>query len=387
MTNKSQYVLSFWMEDKKLRIAFLGPAPPYRGGISKFATTLAEQYAAMGYEVRMFNFESQYPALLFPGSDQYDDNAPKLRTERVFTPYLPLSWSKAVRRIRRFAPHIVIASYWIPLMAPSMGWILRKLIKSAENPEIILLVHNIEFHEKWPMAHKLSLYLLKTAHKIVLLSQKSYDDVTANFPTINQDRLILGFHPIYTDYLAEAQAPQPPPLCKRPTVLFFGFIKSYKGLDILLKAMYLVRKKLPTIRLVIAGDVYGDKTVWENMIGAMELIDITTSHFGYIADSEIAGLFQNASVCVLPYKSATQSGIIATSYAFDLPVIASDVGGLSEYIIEAETGFLVPSENYQALAEKILYYFKENCEAPMRAQIRQYKQSYTWDRLAALITE
>jgi glycosyltransferase involved in cell wall biosynthesis len=373
------------MEKRIHRIAFLGPAPPFRGGIAKFASSLAGVYADSGNEVCMFNFIHQFPNLIFPGSSQLEEVSPNLPSERVLTPYLPYTWPQSIRRIRRFQPDLLIVSYWMPYMVPAYAWILNKLKKEANSPHIVLLVHNIEFHERWPLATRLTRYLLDQTDQILVLSQKTQQDVAA-LSTKYENRIKLGFHPIYEDYNS-TQVDLPHAAKSRPTVLFFGFIKAYKGLDVLLKAMVRVKKQLPAVRLIIAGDVYGDASVWRDMIRDLNLEDITQADLKYISSSQIQEYFNQSSVCVLPYKTATQSGIIATAYAFNLPVIASDVGGLSEYLIEGKTGLLVPANNEIALAEKIVQYFVEGLEEQMREQVGEFKQRFSWPKLAELILE
>lgn len=374
------------MNDKNLRIAFLGPAPPFRGGISKFATTLAEHLEMGGHSVRLYNFISQYPSLLFPGSDQYDNSSTHIWSERVFTPYLPYTWHIAVKRIKRFEPDIVILSYWIPFMAPAFGWIYRKLIKGKHNsPKIFLLLHNVEFHEKWLFAHRLSRYIFEKADKLLLLSEQSHRDLLSGFPQIDPAKIIRAFHPIYTDYALSHTAETAPD--EDNTILFFGFIKAYKGLDLLLRAMPEALQKIPRLKLLIAGDVYGDKSFWEKMIRDEGIADSCETQFRYIDESEIASFFQRSHLCVLPYRSATQSGIIATAFAFDLPVIATNVGGLKEYIIEGETGYLVDPDDPKAVATAIIRYFSENKEAAMRQNIRSFKDQFSWQKLCQLILE
>ncbi len=373
------------MEKRNDRIAFLGPAPPFRGGIAKFANSLAETCASSGASVYMYTFINQFPSLLFPGSSQFDQASPGLPTERILTPYHPGTWPQTLRRIRRYHPDIMIVSFWIPFMVPAYAWLIHRLKKSANCPQIVLLVHNIEFHEKWPLAKLLTRHLLNLSDQILVLSEKTHQDIAALSHTY-ETRIIRGFHPIYDDFMQTAvNLPQVD--VSRPTVLFFGFIKAYKGLDVLLKAMVRVKNRIPDIRLIIAGDVYGDKSVWLELIRDLGLEAITQAELRYISSSQIQEYFMQASVCVLPYRTATQSGIIATAYAFDLPVIASDVGGLSEYLIEGETGLLVPAEDEKALADKIVQYFEEAMEARMRVQVREYKKQLSWYKLAEMILE
>lgn len=319
--------------------------------------------------MQLFTFVSQYPAFLFPSSDQFTDEEPMLPTYRVFTPYLPYTWPKAVKMIRDFAPDIIIASYWIPFMAASMGWILRR-VKASKS---ILLVHNSEFHEKWPLSSMLSMYIYRSADKLMLLSKAGYQSLTKNYPQINPDQLILGFHPIYNVYKKTST------VIKEPfTMLFFGFIKPYKGLDVLLEAMPQVIESVPNARLLIAGDVYGNKDSIRDLVSSLKLDSAVEAHLRYISSDEVGDFFGRASVVILPYRSATQSGIIAMAYAFGIPVIATDIGGLTEYIDHGHTGYLVKPGDPNSLADAICHFFENDKDKDFKPQIDKKCKLLSW---------
>lgn len=367
------------------RIALLGPAPPFRGGISQFALMLAGEFLQEGYDVRMYTFDRQYPKLLFPGGEQTTSFAdlPEIPVERVFTPYLPQTWTKAVERIREFQPDLLITSYFLPWFAPSFAWICKRL----PNTRRICLAHNIDFHEKWPGADLLSRKFFQHCERIVLLSEACLNDLKRKMPESISRKALLGFHPIYGCYgTSEGMTTAEEP--KQPTALFFGLIKAYKGLDVLLAALKQARRRVPDLKLIVAGEVYGKAAKYEHLIRELGLSEAVEARFHYITDDEIAEVFRQARVCVLPYKSATQSGVIATAYSFQMPVIASDVGGLSEYISEGDTGLLVPPNNPEALAAALIRFFEEeDLRARMSASIPSYIEKFSWPKLAALILE
>lgn len=358
----------------------LGPAPPLRGGISQFALMLALEFQAEGHSVKMFSFSKQYPDLIFPGSDQYDKsgNTYDLEIEAVLTPYLPWTWIQAVQKIKAFAPDLVIVSYWLPFFAPAFAWISSKL----KPLKIYYLTHNIQSHEKWPLGSWLRDRALSKAEKIIVLSESCANDAKRLLPLCASRRVVLGFHPIYDSY---ARGEKPEPDSKTKNLLFFGLIKPYKGLDILLKAMPKLLQTVPDARLIVAGDVYGDPEPYHRLIRELKLEDKVELHFRYISDTEIGDLFYRCKVCILPYKTATQSGVIASSYSFNVPVIASDVGGLGEYIVEGITGYLVEPENPEALAQQISAFFINKDFARMQEEIIKYKASFSWKALAELI--
>lgn len=369
-------------DQTKLRIALLGPSTPFRGGISQFAQMLAAELMRQGHNVKMFSFIKQYPALIFPGSEQTDKSSTSsdLEIAEVLTPYLPWTWSKAVREIQAFSPDLLIVSYWLPFFAPAFAWICSKL----KNTRIYFLAHNIQSHEKWPLGSKLRNLALKHADKLIVLSQSCLDDARKLLPLRISRRAVLAFHPIYDSYSRNPGIDIDP---NAKTLLFFGLIKPYKGLDVLLKAMPLVLKTIPEAWLIIAGDVYGDSQIYHRLTRELNLEDRVELHLRYISDTEIGSFFQRSQVCILPYKSATQSGVIASSYAFNVPVIASDIGGLGEYIVEGITGYLVPPDDPEALAEQIISYFQAQDFPRMSEEIVKYKASFSWKALAEFILD
>ncbi len=354
-----------------MRIAFLGPAPPFRGGISNFAVHLADELVRQGHSIHFFNFKKQYPALLFPSSGQYDGGECQHPSSRVLTPYLPGTWSRTARAIKQWQADLLIASWWLPYFAPAYGYILKKL-----NCRKVILAHNILPHEDWPATHCLLRYVFSKADRIVVLSNSCLLDLKRNLPNAIIKKACLGFHPIYSSVSPSALEPQ-----AFPGILFFGLIKDYKGLDILLKAMPIIRLAIPDIRLRIAGSVYGSSDKYTELIEKLDLKANVECHFRYLDDSEVAQLFAISDVCVLPYKSATQSGVIATALSYKTPVIATDVGGLGEYIEDGVTGLLVPPDNPPALAAAVIRFYSEKLEAGMRDAIDRYQKDYSWAKL------
>ncbi|NLW18981.1 MAG: glycosyltransferase family 4 protein [Candidatus Cloacimonetes bacterium] len=364
------------------RIVILGPAPPFRGGISQFALILGQEFQNQGDEVRFFTFERQYPKLIFPGSTQTTSFPQDLNitVERAYTPHQPASWKKAVQSIKGWNPDLLIVSWFLPWFAPSYTWICKRL----PNIRRICLAHNVDFHEKWPGADLLSKAFFKQCDKIVTLSGATFADLKRKFPRDVSVKGIQGFHPIYDCYGgSQDSSPQDPE--RDPTALFFGLIKAYKGLDVLLKAVKQARKRVPRLRLLIAGEVYGKPEKYLLLIHQLGLEDAVDARFHYISNDEIADIFNQAQVCVLPYKSATQSGVIASSYSFGVPVIASDVGGLSEYIDVEKTGLLVPPNNPEALAGALIRYFEGNLFQAMKPNIPAFVEQFSWQKLAELV--
>ncbi|MDD2227815.1 MAG: glycosyltransferase [Candidatus Cloacimonetes bacterium] len=362
-----------------MKIAILGPAPPYRGGISLFALMLARAWREAGHEVAFFNFAAQYPRLLFPGKDQYDSslNEHEFLNYRTLTPWLPHTWTKTVKVIQDFQPDLLIVSWFLPFFAPAYGMILSKLTGIPK----VILAHNVASHEKWALAGYLTRFVFTKADKIAVLSKATLTELIRKLPLSISKQSVLGYHPIYDCY-TKGEAVE---ASNAHNMLFFGLIKPYKGLDVLLDAMPLVLSKIPDAKLVIAGEVYGDSSPYHKQIDYLGIARSVETHFRYISEPEVSSFFSNANLCILPYKSASQSGVIATSYSFGVPVLASDVGGSGEYILPGETGDLVSPNNPVKLAEGIINHFSQ--EKDMRPSIMEYNKRHSWSSLADLIIQ
>lgn len=356
-----------------MRIAFLGPSHPWRGGIAQFAQNLAAKLAENGQDVIMFTFIHQYPELFFPGSEQTESSAPKtvLPTQKILTPYNPLTWLSALHDIRAWNPDVLIVSYWIPFMAPAFGFMLRHLKQTRK----IYLIHNVDAHEKWLLSSALTRFAMRSADAFITLSKVSTQALVNLVKNLGRNRILELFHPVYEYlHLNDRQEVE-----IKNKLLFFGFVKYYKGLDILLQALAIAIKTNPALKLVIAGDIYGDRKIYLDLIDTLQLKDNVELHFRYIADEEIEGFFTESDVCVLPYRSATQSGVAQLSFAFEVPVIATRVGGIEEVVRDGENGLLVEAENPAALAEKILAFYHQNQMSVFVKNIRTANQENSWD--------
>jgi glycosyltransferase involved in cell wall biosynthesis len=339
---------------------------------------LARAWRENGNEVAFFNFKSQYPKVLFPGKDQFDSSldASEFTNYRILTPWLPHSWLQTAKAIHDYKADLVVVSWFLPFFAPAYGVILRCL----KGMRKVILAHNVSSHEKWAWADRLMHFVFAKADNIVVLSNSTLNELINKMPLTISKRSILGFHPIYNCYVK----PETGNTAPSHTLLFFGLIKPYKGLDVLIDAMPMVLSQFPDAKLVIAGEVYGDSSIYHKQIEDLGIGNAIETHFRYISDPEISGFFSRSSLCVLPYKSASQSGVIATAYSFGVPVLASDVGGLGEYIVPGETGYLVKANDPIKLAEGIIKHFNNSTD--MQPFIMQYNKHHSWKSLADLIT-
>lgn len=364
-----------------MKIVFLGPAPPYRGGISLFALSLANELTRQGYDVYFLNFKSQYPRFLFPGKEQTDSSlsAGELTNKRILVPWLPWTWLSSVQAIRSISPDYVIVSWFLPFFAPAFSFILAFTKRSKR----IIIAHNVAPHEKWPLAKALTLFTFNQAERIILLSKATYHELQGIGSNALLRRAVQGFHPITLSRLSTATCSNEAAPPASPVLLFFGLIKAYKGLDILLQAMPYVIAAFPKTILHIAGEVYGSIQPYEELINALGIRQNLKINFGYISDPDIPELFKGVSLCILPYKTASQSGVIATSYSYGVPVIATDVGGLGEYVLPGRTGYLVPPNDPKALAEAIIDHLR--AQPDFQANIQDYISGMSWSKLAQLV--
>lgn len=363
-----------------MKICLLGPAVPYRGGISLFALHLGKAFRNLGHEVLFHSFRRQYPALLFPGKEQTDTSLSSegIEVKRLLTPWLPWTWEQTVSAIKAYQPDLLIVSWFLPFFAPAYGYVLRRL-----NMKKVILAHNVSAHEKWAFADRLTSFVFQAADRIVVLSKATMKELERFTPLSFSRKAVLGFHPIYSHRIGLVSRSDP--VDSPQILLFFGLIKPYKGLDLLLAAMPEVIKAFPQIRLVVAGEVYGDSYVYDSLIQTLCLADNVDLRYRYIGEAEIEDLFSQASLCVLPYKSASQSGVIATSYSFGVPVLATNVGGLGEYVEEGITGYLVEPNSPLELAKAIIRHFSSMPD--LKPKIEAYCQKFSWQSLAELILQ
>ncbi len=379
-----------------MKLAFLGPAPPFRGGIVTYYAMLSRVLKKRGHEVFWASFRHQYPGFLFPGSQQEGETADWLKqpNQRRFVPWSPWSWWRAARDIKAQVPDALIIKYWLPFFAPGffgVTWLLRRWT----DIRIIYLLDNVIAHEKYPFAGFLTRLALAQGHGYIAQSDQVRKDLFEVLPQTDPRQVLTSPHPVY-DFGEPGRQRRTPAEARRllglseesRLVLFFGFIKPYKGvLNLIDSARYLKEEFGPDLRVLIVGDIYGEKQPYLDRIaasGAEEIIDLID---GFVPDETVEDYFLAADLAVLPYVSATQSGIVQIAYNYDLPVVTTDVGGLPEVVIDGGTGFIVPPEDPRALAEAVIRFFKENRAQEFAAQVAREKEKYSWDRMAQAIEE
>lgn len=371
-----------------MNIVIIGSAHPYRGGLAAYNERLAKAFEDAGHNVKVFTFSLQYPNFLFPGRTQFVDEqvTNTLEIERSINSINLFNWLKIGNKIKREKPDIVIVKYWLPFMGPCFGTILRR-IKKNKHTKVISILDNIIPHESRMGDKMFTRYFVKPVDGFVSMT-KSVNNDLSTFDT-KKPRLISP-HPIYDNFgerISQEEAQKYLDLDPNyKYILFFGIIREYKGLDLLLETFASPEMKTLNIKLIIAGEYYTDKKQYQQLIEKYQLENHIVQVERFIPDSEVKNYFCAADVVVQPYKTATQSGVTQIAYHFNKPMIVTDVGGLKEMCPDGKVGYVVPV-NKKALTQAILKYFKENRQLEMVEQIKEEKKKYSWEILVHNITQ
>jgi glycosyltransferase involved in cell wall biosynthesis len=358
----------------------IGPTYPYRGGIAHYTTLLA-QHLRQEHEVLLISFARQYPSWLFPGHSDKDPSERPLQTdaEYLLDPLNPLTWWRTLRRLRQWQPEVVVIPWWVPFWTPAWAVLGRAIKRLRPQPKLLFICHNVLPHEKG-LLDKVALWLaLAPGDGFVVHAQADGQRLLAQWP---QARLAVTPLPTYAA-LGQATADLSVTLpTDVPIALFFGLVRPYKGLDVLLEAMALLKRPL---HLVIAGEFWQDESAYRKQIARLELETAVTIINKYVPDEEVAALMQTAVVVVLPYRSATQSAIVQVAFGHGKPVITTNVGGLAEAVQDGCTGLIVPPENPQALAAAIDRFLAEGLAPMMAENVRRENGRFGWEHLSAAL--
>ncbi|PSL23398.1 glycosyltransferase [Chitinophaga ginsengisoli] len=368
----------------KTKILFLGPAWPYRGGLAAYNERLAEELQKDA-EVEIWTFTVQYPSFLFPGKSQYatEPAPPHLKIRRLINSVNPLNWLKVGCMIRKWQPDLIVTKYWLPLMGPCLGSLLR--LGKGKNTRVVSILDNVIPHEKRAGDVPFTRYFLKPVDAFIAMSQSVLDDLRLFEP--GKPASLIP-HPIYDNYgppVSKSVAREQLKLQQdKKYILFFGFIRQYKGLDLLLKAMADERMKQLDVHLIVAGEFYEDAAPYNQLLEQLQLGDKVLMHTDFIPNDAVKNYFCAADLVVQPYKSATQSGISQIAYHFEKPMVVTRVGGLVEMVPDNIVGFQCEPEPGD-IAAAIEKYYRDNREADMTAAVRVEKKQYSWERLAGEI--
>ncbi|MCU7495274.1 MAG: glycosyltransferase [Ignavibacteria bacterium] len=369
-----------------MKITIVSAAYPYRGGIADFARLLYSELAKK-HEVNVITFKRQYPSLLFPGKSQTESGktVEAIPTERLIDSVNPLNWLKVGQKIRKDAPDLLIFKYWLPFFGPAFGTIARAA-KKNKKIKTLAICHNVIPHEARPGDKSFTRYFLSAMDYFVLLSKKVQDDLKKFLPDA-QSKVLP--HPVLSNFglpVEKEEARKHLKLKDGKLILFFGFIRDYKGLDVLLEAMALLREKLD-LKLMVAGEYYSNEEKYKSLIEKLNISGSLLMFNGFIPSSEVRYYFCAADLVVLPYRSATQSGIVQIAMNFKKPVVATNVGGLEEVVLEGKTGYVVEKGDAAAIAEAIIKFYAGNKEAEFQKNIEGEVDKYSWKRFSEGVLE
>ena len=379
-----------------MRIGILGTTWPYRGGLTAFNERLARQFAAEGNEVEIFTFTMQYPDFLFPGKTQYSDT-PKpadLSITRTMNSINPFTWFRTARAIRKAGIELLVIKFWIPLMAPCLGTIARLCRRKGIRVVSILdnvIPHEPHFWDKW-----LIRYFIGSIDRFIAMSESVQEDCRKFLPSKRKDAVAFNPHPLYDNFgqaVPKAEARQHLNLPQDKTILlFFGFIRDYKGLDLLMRAYAKIvnrKSKIENPLLVVAGEFYNNGAQYSELEKELGLEGTIEWRTDFIPDDQVRYYFSAADLIVQPYKTATQSGVTQIAYHFERPMLVTRVGGLAEIVPNGKVGY-VCEVNEDDIAQALNSFVQMNAQQRdnlFRNNIQTEKQKYAWSKMTKLITE
>ncbi len=367
-----------------MKIVLVGPFPPFRGGISDLNAALAD-HLSKRHEIHAINFTTQYPKVLFPGKTQFKkgDSAQEVDSIRCLSSINPFSWRKTAYKIIDIEPDLVLFRFWLPFFAPAFSGVAKKIRKYSD-ATIMVICDNIIPHEERLLDTRLTKIFFGFIDSFIVLSKKVENELLSFVP---EAKYKYSPHPIYSIFnntLSKEQAKAELKLATKKVLLFFGLIREYKGLDILINAMEKIKTELEDYTLLIVGECYENENKYTELIKKAGITDNVKCHYSFIPDNEVGKYFSAADVVVLPYKTASQSGIVQIAYHFDTPVIVSNVGGLPEIVDEGKTGYCV-EPNSNAFAKAIKAFYENDNISEMNSNISEYKSQFSWDAMVKAI--
>jgi glycosyltransferase involved in cell wall biosynthesis len=366
------------------KIIIIGPAHPLRGGLASYNERLAKEFQLQGHQVVIYTFSLQYPEFIFPGTTQYStEPAPKeLAIKVCINSVNPFNWLSVGSRLKKEKADVIIVRYWLPLMGPCLGTILR-MAKRNKHSKVICIADNIIPHEKRLGDKAFTKYFIKPVDAFITMSEKVLADLRL-YNNTKPAKAVL--HPLYDNFgekISKEEARNHIGIdSKEKIILFFGFIRQYKGLDVLFDAMKFLQNKLDC-KLLVAGEFYEDRKPYDEQINTLGIKDNLILHTDFIADSEVKYYLCAADVVVQPYRNATQSGVTPLAYHFEKPMIVTNVGGLPALVPHDKAG-LVAEPDAKDIAQKITDFFTKG-EAHFLPHIITEKKKLSWSNLTAAI--
>ena len=383
-----------------MKIIIVSTAYPLRGGIAHFNALLAK-HISKHHDVETITFKRQYPSFLFPGKTQVEDSTRRdesggntgiegfLPAPQLIDSINPLNWLSVASEIKKRKPDLLIFKYWLPFFGPCFGTI-AKLVKRGTHTKVLFICDNIIPHERRPGDVVFTKYAFSAADYFIVQSKSVERDLNMYFPNSTY-RLVP--HPVYENFgmpIPKEEARAKLNIKQKNILLFFGYVRAYKGLDTLIDAMKLMRDMgyaMWDMSVFIVGEFYDDEKKYRQQVKDLNLESSIRFVSEYVPNDEVAKYFCASDVVVLPYRSATQSGIVQIAYNFNKPVIATDVGGLSETVLHERTGYIVPPENPGALAEAIIKFYDEQKQEEFSRNVQEEKKNYSWEHFVNQIEE
>ena len=374
-----------------MRIAIVGPAFPLRGGIAQYLAILHSRLVAAGHDVRFVSFTKQFPDWLFPGKTQKETSSDVIDVHPVprFAPLDVRSWPATVGELAAFDPELVIFKWWMPFFGLGY-WAVQRGLHRRTRARVLYIIDNVIPHERRLGDRFLTNLAFSQTDLFIAQSRAVERDLFSWFPHLSRERVLFCPHPVYNCYpafkgsAADARAAIGLPGGAK-VLLFFGFVRHYKGLDLLIRAMPHVRRAHPAACLVVVGEFYEPRSEYDKIIRELSLQDCVTIRDDYCPNEEVGKYFAACDAVVLPYRSATQSGIIQIAYALDTPVITTKVGGLCEVIEEGVTGFVVPPDDPLLIAEAVDRFYARGGRPAFVENVRRESRRYTWEALIEAI--
>ena len=376
---------------KKRKVVIIGPAHPLRGGLATFDERLCREFMAEGYDCSIFSFSLQYPGFLFPGTTQYSSEpAPRdLKIYSTINSIHPFNWWHNGEQLKNIRPDLIVVRFWLPLMGPALGTILRRVRKNRHT-RIVAITDNIIPHEKRPGDTPFTRYFLSSCDAFITMSEKVMKDLRS-FEPAKPARQVL--HPLYDNFgdlisREEARSHLQLPANER-IVLFFGFIRQYKGLDLLFRAIGHLKSsgllEKSKVKFLIAGEYYEDEKPYQALIDELGIREYLHLRTNFIPDSEVRYYLCAADVVIQPYRNATQSGVTPLAYHFEKPMIVTNVGSLPDLVPDGQSGLVCEPEP-ASIAAAIERYFQLGEEFFLH-HLREEKKKYSWEKLVAAIEE
>ncbi len=373
------------------KVVIIGPAYPLRGGLASFNERLAREFISAGDEVTLYTFSLQYPGFLFPGTTQYSTDPPPrgLNIKVVINSVNPFNWISTGKQLKNYRPDIIVVRYWLPFMGPCLGTILRRAKKNSHT-KVVCIADNIIPHEHRPGDKQFTQYFVKPVDAFITMSEKVLSDLR----TFSSKPAVKVIHPLYDNFGApvEKKAARKHLGINETArvILFFGFIRAYKGLDLLLEAMHLLQEDVKAqggeaIQLLVAGEFYEDRKSYDTLITKYGLEASLVLRTDFIPDGEVKYYLSAADFVIQPYRNATQSGVTPLAYHFEKPMLVTNVGGLPDLVPDRRSGLVAAPDAASISAHiKELYELGEDYFLPY---LREEKKKYNWMNLVQAIRD